>query len=126
MTEPVHESALLLQAQQRHRSHSEENQGNRTPDMSTRRCTSIRSGRPGSRIGRASSRIRGICTIVLLNLLHHKLGRIFPIFLDIAQMHRDVVKIAGTRTVGIQGIAITLQFCLPLVEHGAGIVLARE
>lgn len=126
MTEPVHESTLLLQPQQRHRCHSEENRANRTPDMSTRRCTSIRSGRPGSRIGRASGRIRAICTIVLLNLLHHKLGRIFPIFLDIAQMHRDVVKIAGTRTVGIQGIAITLQFRLPLVEHGAGIVLARE
>lgn len=126
MTEPVHESTRLLQAQQRRRSHSEEKHGNRTPDMSTRRCTSIRSGRPGSRIGRASSRIRAICSIVLLNLLHHKLGRIFPIFLDIAQMHRDVVKIAGTRTVGIQSIAITLQFRLPLVEHGAGIVLTRE
>lgn len=119
MTEPVHESTLFLQPQQRHRSHGEEKQGNRTPDMSTRRCTSIRSGR-------ASSRVRAICTIVLLNLLHHKLGRIFPIFLDIAQMHRDVVKIAGTRTVGIQGIAITLQFRLPLIEHGAGIFLARE
>lgn len=126
MTEPVHESILLLQPQQRHRSHSEEKHGNRAPDMSTRRCTSIRSGRPRRRIGRASSSIRAICTIVLLNFLHHKLGRIFPIFLDIAQMHRDVVKIAGTRTIGIQGIAITLQFRLPLVEHGTGIFLSRE